>query len=181
MDDKYRFQHSGLKWLYEMELLDDPQLINNLKQNVMSASRFRVRECEFIMSQEDRKILIWIELNWFWKKFFLKQINYDIFDVLSQLLPNYQFRIVTDRKILDLAITKLKKSLKGGTYAVSSSDIDISQSKPDIGKDQKGELPEASDLLPDNQEHDEQTRQSLDQEETGDEVIKSDISSNEET
>ena len=147
MDDRYKYQTSALKWLYEMELLDDPQLINNLKLNIFEASDFKVKDADFIMSQSQQKMLIWIEVGIFSRKLFIKKIYNQIYDRLRQLLPNYEFRIVTDRSILELAISKLKNSLVGGTYAVSTNNSVSNDAGNSTSK--KPELPKASDLLPD--------------------------------
>ena len=151
--DKEKYQYSGLKWLYEMELLDDPQLINNMKLNIMDASDFRVKEVEFVMAQSQQKALIWIKVGWITKVFKLRRTCGAIHERLSQLLPTYQFRIVTDRSILELAITKLKKSLVGGTYAVSTSvDDSDSDSDTDEGARPESGLPKTPNILPDKEE-----------------------------
>ena len=173
MDDKFKYQHEGLKWLYEMELLDDPQLINNLKLNIMDASMFRVKEVEFVMSQSDRKILIWIELGWFNYKFRLRSTLAMIHERLMQLLPNYDFRIVTDRSILELAITKLKKSMTGGTYAVSTT-VDSGDDNAEAGRGED-QLRETPDILPDQAEH------ADDEVQEGDETVESDLQGKSET
>lgn len=149
-DDKFKYQYNGLKWLYEMELLDDPQLLNNLKLNIFSVSD-HIKEVEFLMSQEQRKILIWIDVSWWGRTFKLDRIKSDVVDILSQLLPNYKFRIVTDRSILELAIGKVKKSLEGGTYAVSGNFNDTLKS--DDQPRQEDKLQESSDLLSNKEKH----------------------------
>lgn len=120
-EDKFKYQYHGLKWLYEMELLDDPQLINNLKLNIFSVST-HIKEVQFLMSQEERKMLIHVELSWWGKKFKEAQISQDITEVMSQLLSNYKFRITTNDSIFKLAVSKVKKSIRGGTYAISRND-----------------------------------------------------------
>lgn len=176
MDDKTKYQYAGLKFIYEMEILDDPQFINNLKLNIFSSSGFKINDCEFLMSQEEKKILIWIDLKWwyrtrFYQRFYLRQLKQDIYTQLGQMLPTYKFRIVTDRSILDLAIERIKNSPLGGVYAISNSDIDISQS--DAGTS-KGELQKTPDLLPD------QEQQTEDQSQESDEAVESDLQSDEE-
>lgn len=150
-DDKYKYQQSGLKWLYEMELLDDPQLINNLKLNIMDASGFRVKEVEFVMAQSEQKMLVWIKLSWFYKRWGLNKTCNAIQERLVQLLPNFTFRIITDRSILELAITKLKGSLTGGTYAVSTT-ANSSDNDAGTNSSKESEVQETPSILPDSEE-----------------------------
>jgi hypothetical protein len=104
--EKLKYQHEGLKWLYEMELVTDPQLINNLKINVFSISN-GIKEAEFIVSEHQKAILAWIDLGWFHKKFKGEQIKLDVYERLKQLLPSFKFRVVTDREIFDMSLNKL--------------------------------------------------------------------------
>lgn len=171
-EEKFKYQYAGVKWLYEMELLDDPQLVNNLKLNIFSTSK-HVKESEFIMSQEDKKMLIYIELSWWGRTFKAREIKQDIVELLSQLLPNYRFRVTTDRSIIDLALQKLKKSLNGGTYAVSTTDRRVAIDSSD-STGQEDRLQESSNLLSNKDE------QSEDKQQEGNEVVEPNLQSGKE-
>lgn len=129
--EKGKFQFAGLKFLYEMELVDDPQLINNLKLNIFDISS-SIRDVEFLSSYHHRQMLIYIELSWFGRKFLQKGIEAEILDRVQQLLPNFKFRVTSDRKILDMALDRVKTVLKGGNN--ESSSVPASGSNP--GADQ---------------------------------------------
>lgn len=110
--EKGKFQFAGLKFLYEMELIDDPQLINNLKLNILDISG-SIRDVEFLSSYNHRAMLIYIDVSWFGRKFLLKRIEASILDRVKQLLPNFRFRVTAERKILDMALEKVQSVLKG--------------------------------------------------------------------
>lgn len=110
--EKGKFQYAGLKFLYEMELIDDPQLVNNLKLNILDISG-TIKDVEFLSSYNHRAMLIYIDVSWFGRKFLLKRIEAGILDRVKQLLPNFRFRVTADRKIMDLALEKVKSVLKG--------------------------------------------------------------------
>lgn len=109
---KGQFQFSALKWLYELELIDDPQLINNLKGNLFSISP-HVSEVEFIASYQNKQMLIWLELTWIGRVFLKERILTAATERVNALLPNFKVRVVTDRAILDLAVSKVKNALTG--------------------------------------------------------------------
>ena len=116
MDDaKGKFQFAGLKFLYDMELVDDPQLINNMKLNVFDVSS-SIKDCEFLSSYHHKSMLIWLDVNWIGKMLLEKRIVTGVTDRVQQLLPNFRFRVTTDRKIFDLALAKVEAVLKGETY-----------------------------------------------------------------
>lgn len=111
-----KFQVAGLKWMFEMELLDDknPAPINVMKMNVLSVSP-KIREVEFLIFREGRQILVLLDLSWFTRKVFKKkvgQIFQDVQEVLSQLLPNFRFRVTADPHIMELAIANVKETFR---------------------------------------------------------------------
>lgn len=110
--EKGKFQYAGLKFLYEMELIDEPQLINNLKMNIFDISS-SIKDIEFLSSYHHRQMLIYIEVSWFGRKFLMKRIEDGILERVKQLLPNFRFRVTSDRKILDLALKTVQSVLKG--------------------------------------------------------------------
>lgn len=110
--EKGKFQFAGLKFLFEMELIDDPQLVNHLKLNILDVSS-SIRDVELLSSYNHRAMLIYADVSWFGRKFFMKRIEAGILERVKQLLPNFRFRVTADRKILDLALEKVKFVLKG--------------------------------------------------------------------
>lgn len=172
MNDRQQYQIQGMQWLYEMEVLNHPQLVNNLKMNIMVVSD-KIKEVELLISRPHKSIMIWIDvdLGWFRKEVKFNRIQADILDIMEQLLPSYRFRVVHDKAIMELAITRLEESLKGVEDEVSNTNDD------NVTDDSAGEdgLQEASDILPDQEE------QSENESEESAETIESDISNSEET
>ena len=122
-DEKHKYQMHGIKWLFEMELVSDPQLVNTVKLNIFSVSNL-IREVEIVMSQEDKKMLIWIEVSWFTKTFRIKKIRdieQDIISILGKMLPNFKFRVITDISILNMAVDQVTRN-GGSTYAYLNRD-----------------------------------------------------------
>lgn len=172
MDDRQQYQIQGMQWLYEMEVLNHPQLVNNLKMNIMATSG-KIKEVELLMSRPHKSIMVWVDvdLGWFWKGTKLNRIQVDILDILEQLLPSYRFRVVHDKAIMELAITRLEESLRGVEDEVSNTDDN------NATDDRTGEngLCATPDILPDQEEQPENKS------EESAETIESDISSSEET
>jgi hypothetical protein len=124
--DKSKFQYEGLKWLYEMQLLDNPQLINNLKMNILLIST-SIRDVELLIYREKKQMLVYVDLTWFGRKFKKDTIFIEVEEILSQLLPSFKFRITDDFSILVLAIERVKQALtrrknETNTNADGSSD-----------------------------------------------------------
>lgn len=134
MDESLKFQVAGLKWMFEMELLDDknPAPINVLKMNVLSVSP-RIREVEFLIFREGRQMLVLLDLSWIMRRFFkrkVSQISRDVQEILQQLLPNFKFRVTSDPKIMEMAVANVKKLL-GGIDEIRNRKDDDSDSKSD--------------------------------------------------
>lgn len=147
-DEKGKFQFAGIKFLYDMELVDDPQLVNNMKLNVFSISA-SVRDVEFLSSYQHRSMLIWLDLNWFGRKFLSERIVAGVTERVQALLPQFRFRVTTDRKIFDLALARVKTALKGVPNEKVPSVVDgddVSKSDSSVGPDdsKKSGVPEDS-------------------------------------
>lgn len=111
--DKSKYQYEALKWMYEMEILNHPQVVNNIKLNVMVASP-RIKEVELLIYREQKAMLVYLELSWLGKKFFKKRIITEVEEILSMLLPTFRFRVTSDPAIMNLAVERVKQALTGG-------------------------------------------------------------------
>ena len=118
--DKFRYQLEGLKWLAELEMLNHPQLINQLKLNVMMTSK-HIKEVELLIYRENKSMLVLLELSWLGRKFFKKSIFADVEDVLTQILTSFRFRVTDDPKIMEMAVAKVKRALGGINESTNSS------------------------------------------------------------
>lgn len=119
-DEKGKFQFSGLRFLYEMELIDDPQLINNLKLNIFDVSKM-ILDAEFVSSYHHRSMLIWVELDWLGRTFFKERITTAVADRVQQLLPKFKLRVVSDRAILEMSLNKIKEAMQVVTPSITKS------------------------------------------------------------
>lgn len=107
MDDSNYIKFSGIKWLLEMELVSDPQVINAIKLNVLTISK-HIKELEILTVEQNRQMLIWLDLSWV-GKFRKKQICLDAQDIIQQMLPNFRIRVITDKSLFDKSVDKLRK------------------------------------------------------------------------
>jgi hypothetical protein len=151
--DGQKLQHAGLKWLQELELVNDPQLINQLKMNVLLCSS-RIKEVEFLIYRENKSILVLLELTWFGRKFFKRSIFAEVEDVISQMLPTFKFRVIDDPRILAMAVAKVKHALTGGrnedpnTSPNRVDDVPVSEpSQPVQESERTGDSPSPSSNL----------------------------------
>lgn len=151
--EKVKTQAAGLKWLYEMEILNSPQLINNLKLNIFNQDS-TIKDVELLIDQNTKAILIYIQLSWWGRKFRQDRIKMSIEDLITQLLPTYRKRVVSERWIFDLALKKVREFIGGKNEKPTITDSNGNN----VDLDKQGrvkisdELQKTSDLLPDQEE-----------------------------
>jgi hypothetical protein len=126
MDDN-KLKSSALAWMYHLEVLNDPIVQTNLKENILLADR-RIKDCEVLVIQDYKSILIYLKINSFWKFFSAKIIETKVQLVISRLLPNYRLRIVTDKSILDLSLKKVRDFYGESTKEKSNSGSNSTES-----------------------------------------------------
>lgn len=114
-DQRHKFQYNATKWMVELELTNNPQVLNIIKFNILMVSK-QIKEVELLIYRENKSILVFLELSWFGRKFLKKSIFPEVQEVIHNLLPNFRFRITDDPKIMELAVDLVKKALSGGTY-----------------------------------------------------------------
>jgi len=100
----------GTRWLLELELLDNGHIKNALIANVYKIST-HIRDVEILIDQVDRKMLIYLELSAFGKLFQRKKLSSMVLDMLQEVLPAYQFRVIFDKVLFVRALVGLEKSL----------------------------------------------------------------------
>ena len=121
-DDKQKFQYNALKWIFEHQLLDDPQVLNHLAMNVLSVSK-SIKDVEFLLARDQKQLLIYLELSWFGRTFKKNTLFEETESILGQMLPSFKFRVINDPKIFKMALDKVKKALTGGSNEVSNQPI----------------------------------------------------------
>lgn len=121
-DDKLKFQYNALKWVFEHQLLDDPQVMNHLAMNVFDVSK-SIKDVEFLLARDQRQLLIYVELSWFGRTFKRKSLFEETENALAQMLPTFKFRVTDDPKIFKMSLDNVKKALTGGSREVSTQSI----------------------------------------------------------
>jgi hypothetical protein len=122
-DEAWKMAPEGLKWLYEMEAVNSTALQNNLYGNLYSFPG--VSDCEILMDRYQRKMLIYIKFTFFIRKFLKrrkKELIMAMLDQLQELLPSFEFRIIEDRALFDLALKRMEEMLFGGKVAQKPSE-----------------------------------------------------------
>lgn len=117
-NDLNRMAPAGLKWLYEMESVNSSTLQNNLYMNLYAFPN--VVDVEMIIDKYQRKMLIYVKFSWFVRKFLKarkRELIIGMLDQLQELLPSFEFRIIEDRKLFDLALKRMEQILFGGVSA----------------------------------------------------------------
>lgn len=117
-----QFVPAGLKWLAEMEAVNSPVLLNIIYGNIYSFPN--VDNAEILIDKHNRKMLIWIHFNWSTRKFFKnrkKETTINILDQLQELLPSFEFRIIEDKALFDLAVHRMTQYVLGGKEHVTQS------------------------------------------------------------
>ncbi len=107
-----KFQLSALKFLFEYEQLDHPQLINQLKINILTLSS-SINEVEFLISKFHRAMFIYLDLSWWGRKVHKERLEKEALTVIKKLLPNIKIRVTSDRGLFDLAADKAKRTFEG--------------------------------------------------------------------
>lgn len=145
--ERVKTQSAGIRWLYEMELLQNPQLIDNLKLNIFMQHK-RIKDVEILVDQSRKGILIYLKLNWWGNKFNQEEIKFSVEELMSNLLPNFRKRIIFNRDIFQMALDKAKELVRGNNEKSNNNSNVVSNNQ----NTSKSGLPTTSDLLPDQKE-----------------------------
>lgn len=100
-------QSRGLSWIMEMEAVSDPTFSNALLFNIFRLSK-KVIDVQIVCDSINKRMLIWIKLTWWGRKFHGKKIEEAIVEMVIGVLPNYELRVVQDREILDKSLKLLE-------------------------------------------------------------------------
>ena len=142
---------TALKWLYEMEMVDNPTLKSNLLENLFLIDK-SIKDCAlFILPSftHQKGILVYLKLS-LWSKWFRKnEIKDRIIQMFNELLPSYSIRIVDNYNILTLAEERVRL-VYGGFNETKTTDNDINDDT--INSSVESKLQKSSDLLPNKEE-----------------------------
>lgn len=151
--DTSSFIANSIKWLYDMELVTHPAVLQDLYVRVYGEDK-RIVDADFLLDQNQRKMLVWIKLNWFGRlfKFAEKQSVTACLDRLQKVLPRYSFRVITDKNLFNTALERVVKGAvneKAGTVSEHSKSTNPSS---EASNEQGSRLQSSQDLLPDQKE-----------------------------
>lgn len=111
MEDSY-IKFSGLKWLFEMELVQEPQVINAIKMNILMLSK-HIKEVEILTVEQNKQMLILLKLNWIGRTFLRERLCDAAHEVILQMLPNFRIRVTADSDLFEKSLDKLRKAVQG--------------------------------------------------------------------
>lgn len=134
--EEQKFQSEGIRWLFELELINHPQLINHLKLNTLATSEY-IKDCEFLLDQNNKRALVFLKLSWWGNRFYRSELFQDVEIVLSQMLPSFKFRVIDDSKLFKMALDRVAEVLGGSrakTNLSGNSDLVVnSAALPTVG------------------------------------------------
>jgi hypothetical protein len=109
----------ALAWLLEMELVSTPYVLNSIILNIFASVR-GIKDAEFVIDERQKKILVYLKLNWFYEKFKSRGVEAQVIEMLDQILPSFKKRVVFERRILDKALDIMKKKESRHEQAVAN-------------------------------------------------------------
>lgn len=98
---------AGLGWLLEMELVNNPHVLNAIIANIFRAVS-GIKDADFVIDTKAKKLLIYLELGYFAKIFYKRRIETQVSEMFEQTLPHFKKRVVFDKKILNRALNIVK-------------------------------------------------------------------------
>lgn len=111
--------NDGTKWLFEMHLLDNPQIKNTLIMNIFRSSP-NIKNLDVLSDTEHKKMLIYLELTWWAKLWKKEQETADgVLDMLTGVLPGFKFRVIFDKTLFIKATDMAEKLIKDRGYVES--------------------------------------------------------------
>lgn len=124
-----QFVPAGLKWLAEMEAVSSPVLLNMIYGNIYSFPH--VSDSEILIDRYNKRMLVYVKFTWFVRKYWKsrkKLVTISILDQLQELLPSFEFRIIEDKVLFDLAVQRMKESVLGGNNENDNKPSDANDS-----------------------------------------------------
>lgn len=105
IDETSQARSEGLRWLAEMEMINDPAFLNAIILNIYKVHPF-IKDAELINDAMNKKMLIWLKLEgWFLRDPKKERIANDVKDMLTEVLPSYKIKVIADKPTFDKALT----------------------------------------------------------------------------
>ena len=99
-------QVKGLEWLAEMEAISSPTFANAIILNIYRVSK-RINDVQIVCDTINKRMLVWVDLDWWGNKFNKPQIEELIINLLRDVLPTFEVRVVYDQSILEKSLKLL--------------------------------------------------------------------------
>jgi hypothetical protein len=103
---------AALGWLLEMELVQNPYMLNSIVLNVFRMLK-GVKDAEFVIDTNEKKLLIFLELTWWSRRFRAKKVEVQALELLDQVLPGFKKRVVFEKVILEKALKLIGERNQG--------------------------------------------------------------------
>lgn len=103
-------QSEALRWLLEMEIVNDPNVLNSLILNIHKASD-RIQDVEVVLDTPHKRMLVYLDVDCGWWRQATRQqeIHDAVANMLDEALPSYTHRVVFDRTVLNKALELVNK------------------------------------------------------------------------
>jgi len=96
----------ALGWLLEMEVIDNPYVLNSIILNSFKNIK-GLKDIQLLIDKPKKRVLVYLELKYLYKIFKENSIIQHTEEMLQQVLPSYRFRIITDLALFNKAQTRL--------------------------------------------------------------------------
>ena len=100
-------QADASAWLMDMDLVNNPAALNALLLNILVGFK-GVKDAQLVIDTNNKKILVFLELSWYYARFKFKETSLQVTDIISQALPAWRFRVTYDRTILAKAVALIR-------------------------------------------------------------------------
>lgn len=151
--DASSFVAYSIKWLYDMEAVDNPVVIQDLYLRIYGEDP-RIQDVDLLMDKYGKKMLIYIRLSLLGRMF--KSVErksvIGVLDRVQKVLPRFSFRVITDRKLFDLALERIKQGVKHEKASSNTGPSPADSGNAKVSESPEHQLQQASDLLPDKTE-----------------------------
>lgn len=121
------------KWLLEQELLNNPFMKNSLILNTLKVDP-SITDVEYIIDNNGKKILIFLELKWFARLFRKHKIGNEVLEMLREALPSYGVRVIFSRELFNKTLERAKNYASSPERVPNENPIDDAGSNQSSGE-----------------------------------------------
>jgi len=119
-EDPSSYAKAGMQWLYDLNLVKSPAVMSNLLGNILAYDK-GILNAEVLTDRFDKKMLVYIELTRWARWFRQKSIERGLIEALQEILPEWSFRIIFDKKIFEIGLERSQKYAIGALHAKNNN------------------------------------------------------------